>query len=219
VRRADRPLVSTSQLVAFSLTSLVIILVPGPSVLFTIARGIAWGRSVALLSVVGNSLGVLVLSAVVALGLGPVLTRSTVLTEAIEVAGGCYLLWLGVDALRHRRAHAEAMQGREDVRPSRATAVRQGFVVGLLNPKALVFFVAVFPHFVTPASGHVTLQLLTLGAVFAGIALVSDGAWGLGAGAARDRLLGAPRVLVWLRTAGGTVMLGLGALIIATALA
>ena len=126
------------------------------------------------------------------------------------MAGGCYLLWLGTDALRQRRANAAAMQGREAVRPSVVRVVRQGFVVGLLNPKALVYFVAVFPHFVNTAAGNVTVQLLVLGALFASIALLSDGAWGLGAGTARDRLLGAPRVLVGLRTAGGTVMLGLG---------
>src|SRR6202035_3751292 len=116
----------------------------GPSVLFVLARGIAWGRAAAVLTVVGNSLGVLVLSSVVALGLGPVLTRSAALTEGIEVAGGTYLLWLGVDALRRRRAHAAAMRS-EGSRPSGARAVRDGFVVGLLNPKAIVFFVAVFP--------------------------------------------------------------------------
>jgi threonine/homoserine/homoserine lactone efflux protein len=209
--------VSASRLIGFCLASAVIILAPGPSVLFVLARGIAWGRAVALLTVLGNSLGVFVLSVIVALGLGPLLTRSAALTEAIEVAGGCYLLWLGTDALRHRRAHAAAMQGREDVRPSWARVVRQGFVVGLLNPKALVYFVAVFPHFVNTAAGNVTLQLVILGALFATIALVSDGAWGLGAGSARDRLLGAPRVLVGLRTAGGTVMLGLGTLIIISA--
>lgn len=210
---------SASRLVAFALTSFVIILVPGPSVLFVLARGIAWGRAVALFTVLGNSLGVLVLSSLVAVGLGSVLTRSVVLTEAIEVAGGCYLVWLGLDALRHRRAHAEAMQAGGGPRPSRALAVRQGFVVGLFNPKALVFFVAVFPHFVDTASGHVTLQLVMLGLLFALLALCSDGAWALGAGATRDRLRAAPRVLVALRTGGGVVMLGLGTLIITTAVA
>jgi len=208
---------SASRLAAFSLASLAIIVVPGPSVLFILARGIAWGRSAALLTVLGNSLGVLVLSSVVALGLGPVLTRSAALTEGIEVAGGTYLAWLGVDALRHRRAHAASMRS-EASRPSGARAVREGFVVGVFNPKAIVFFVAVFPHFVDPAAGRVTVQLLVLGVLFAAIACVSDGAWGLGAGAARDRLLASPELLVALRTTGGVVMLGLGALITATAI-
>ena len=210
---------SASRLLGFSLASFLIIIVPGPSVLFVLARGIAWGRGVALLTVAGNSLGVLVLSGAVALGLGPLLTRSAALTEAIEVAGGCYLLWLGTDTLRHRRAHAAALTGAAEVRPSALRAVRQGFVVGVANPKAIVFFVAVFPHFVDPAAGNVTVQLLVLGVIFACIATISDGAWGLGAGSARDRLLASPALLVGLRTAGGVVMLCLGAVIVGTAIA
>ncbi len=210
---------SASRLLAFCLTSLAIIVVPGPSVLFVLARGIAWGRAVALLTVLGNSLGILLLAGVVALGLGPLLTRSAALTEAIEVVGGCYLLWLGVDTLRHRRAHAAALTQGTGSRPSPLRAVREGMVVGLFNPKAIVFFVAVFPHFVDPAAGRVTLQLLVLGLLFSVLALVSDGAWGLGAGTARDRLQASPRLLLGLRTTGGVVMLGLGTVIIATALA
>ena len=90
-------------------------------------------------------------------------------------------------------------------------------MVGVANPKAVVFFVAVFPRFVEPSLGHVTVQLLVLGLVFSCLALVSDGAWGLGAGAARDRLRRSPRLLVGLRTVGGVVMCGLGTLIVATA--
>ncbi len=210
---------SASRLLAFCLTSLVVIVVPGPSVLFVLARGIAWGRATALLTVLGNTLGLLVLATAVALGLGQVLTRSAGLTEGIEVAGGGYLLWLGADALAHRRAHATAMRAPHEARPSPGRAVREGLVVGALNPKATVYFVAVFPHFVEPSAGRVTLQLLVLGASFAAIACCCDGAWALGAGAARDRLLAAPRALVGLRTAGGLVMLGLGAVIVATAVA
>jgi threonine/homoserine/homoserine lactone efflux protein len=211
---------SSSKLLGFCVAAFAIIAVPGPSVLFTIARGIPWGRAIAVLTVLGNSLGVLVLSFAVAVGLGPLLTRSAAFTEAIEVAGGAYLLWLGVEALVHRREHAEAMAGRrEPVRPRPARVVRQGFVVGFLNPKALVFFVAVFPHFVDQGSGNVTLQLFALGLVFAAIAMVSDSAWGIAAGSARAWLLDSPRHLVALRTTGACVMLGLGVVIIVSAAA
>ena len=209
---------SAGRLLAFSLASLAIIVVPGPSVLFIVARGIAWGRAVALLTDLGNALGLLVLAVAVALGLGPLLTRSAGVTEALEVAGGAYLWWLGIDALRHRHAHAAALR-EQGTRPPPWRALRQGFVVGIANPKAVVFFVAVFPHFVNPAAGRVTLQLLVLGVVFTALAAISDGLWGIGAGAARDRLLASPHVLVGLRTAGGLVMLGLGTLIVVSALA
>jgi len=209
--------IPTSHLVAFSLASFAIIVVPGPSVLFTLARGIAWGRLVAVLTAVGNSLGILVLSALVAVGLGPVLAHSKLFTTVVEVAGGLYLLWLGADALRHRRAHAASLTEREPTKPPVARVVRQGFVVGGFNPKALIFFVAVFPHFVDRSSGNVTVQLLLLGVIFTLIAMLSDGTWAMIAGTARAWLAGSPRRLVVLRTIGGVVMLGLGVLIITSA--
>jgi threonine/homoserine/homoserine lactone efflux protein len=209
--------VTSAQLLEFTASSLAIIIVPGPSVLFAIARGIAWGRAVALLTVLGNGLGIFALAGVIAAGIGPLLARSATFTEGVEVAGGCYLLWLGAHALAARRAHAEAMQRQEPDRPGALTVLRQGFVVGLLNPKALIFFIAVFPHFVNRASGDVTFQLFVLGAIFSSLAVISDSVWGFGAGAARDRLRGSARLLEGLRAVGGTVMLCLGTLIIVTA--
>jgi threonine/homoserine/homoserine lactone efflux protein len=210
-------MISGGQLAAFIAASMAIILVPGPSVLFTLARGVAWGRAVAVLTVLGNSLGTLTLSAVVAVGLGPLLARSRTLSVVLQVLGGLYLLWLGFDAFRHRREHAEAMTKKEAQRPTPFHVVRQGYVVGVLNPKAMVFFVAVFPHFVDRSKGSVTVQLLFLGLLFSIMAFCSDSTWGLIAGTARVWLSSSPGRLVTLRTIGACVMLGLGVLIIVTA--
>ena len=210
--------IPTSHLVGFVLASLAIIIVPGPSVLFTLARGIAWGRAVAVLTVVGNGLGMLLLSLLVAVGLGPLLSRSKLFTTVIEVAGGLYLLWLGADALRHRHAHAASMTDREATKPSASRVIRQGFFVGGFNPKALIFFVAVFPHFVDRSAGSVTMQLALLGVIFTVLAVLSDGTWGVVAGTAREWLARSPGRLVALRTIGGVVMLGLGVLILASAI-
>jgi threonine/homoserine/homoserine lactone efflux protein len=207
-----------ARLVTFLVASLLIIIAPGPSVLFTLARGVAWGRAVAVLTVLGNSLGTLVLSAIVAVGLGPLLARSKVLSIVLQLAGGCYLLWLGYDAMRHRREHARAMTDREGQRPNKVKIVRQGFVVGVLNPKALVFFAAVFPHFVDRAKGDVTGQLLIFGVIFSVMAFCSDSTWGLIAGTAREWLAGAPGRLVVLRSIGASVMLVLGVVIVVSAL-
>ncbi len=210
-------MIGATQFVTFVVASMVIIIVPGPSVLFTLARGVAWGRAVAVLTVLGNSLGTLVLSVVVAMGLGPLLARSSAFSIVLQLLGGGYLVWLGVDALRHRHEHAAAMTNREERRPTRRRVVRQGFTVGVLNPKSLVFFVAVFPHFVSASRGSVTAQLVVLGLIFSAMAFVSDSTWGLIAGTARVWLSGSPRRLVVLRTIGGCVMTTLGALIVASA--
>jgi threonine/homoserine/homoserine lactone efflux protein len=200
------------------MASLAIIIVPGPSVLFTLARGIAWGRLVAVLTAIGNGIGILVLSALVAVGLGPLLAHSKLFTTVVEAAGGFYLLWLGADALRHRHAHAASITHRESAKPAVRQVLRQGFVVGGFNPKALIFFVAVFPHFTDRSSGNLTVQLLVLGAIFTVIAVLSDGTWGMIAGTARQWLAGSPSRLVALRAIGGVVMIGLGVLIITSAL-
>ncbi len=216
-RLAGERVIGGTQLVTFFVASIIIIMVPGPSVLFTLARGVAWGRTVAVLTVLGNSLGTLVLAVVVALGLGPLLARSSASSIALQLLGGGYLVWLGIDALRHRRAHAAAMASREEQRPTPIRIVRQGFTVGILNPKSLVFFAAVFPHFVNATKGNVTTQLVELGIVFSAMAFVSDSTWGLIAGTARVWLSGSPKRLVTLRTVGGCVMTTLGALIVAGA--
>jgi threonine/homoserine/homoserine lactone efflux protein len=210
--------ISGSQLTEFLVASITIIMVPGPSVLFTLARGVAWGRAVAVLTVLGNSIGTLILSVIVAIGLGPLLSDSKAFSITLQLAGGLYLLWLGVGAMRHRHAHAEAMRKREEYRPSNVTVVRQGFTVGILNPKSLVFFAAVFPHFVNRSKGHVTYQLLLLGAIFSVMAFCSDATWGMIAGSAREWLSDSPHRLVVLRTVGASVMMVLGVIIVVSAI-
>jgi threonine/homoserine/homoserine lactone efflux protein len=211
-------MIGGARLLTFLAASLLIIMVPGPSVLFTLARGVAWGRAVAVLTVLGNSLGTLVLSVIVAVGLGPLLAHSKLLGVVLQLLGGVYLLWLGYDAMRHRREHARAMTEREATRPDNKKIVRQGFVVGVLNPKALVFFAAVFPHFVERSKGDVTGQLLIFGVIFSVMAFCSDSTWGLIAGTAREWLAGVPGRLVVLRSIGATVMMTLGVVIVVSAI-
>jgi threonine/homoserine/homoserine lactone efflux protein len=210
-------MIDASHLTQFLIASMVIIIVPGPSVLFTLARGVAWGRSVAVLTVLGNTIGTLLLSIVVAFGLGPLLSHSKVFSVVLQVAGGLYLGYLGIHALRHRHEHAQAMTEREAQRPTKRRIVQQGFVVGILNPKSLVFFAAVFPHFVNRSSGHITAQLVTFGFIFCVMAFCSDGTWGMIAGTAREWLSSSPARLVAMRTIGGGVMCSLGTLIVLSA--
>ena len=96
--------------------------------------------------------------------------------------------------------------------------MRDGLWVGLLNPKTLVFYAAVLPQFIDRERGHVTFQLLLLGTLFAVMALLSDGSWGLLAGTARQWLATDPSRLIRLRATGGVVMIALGVLVVASAI-
>jgi len=197
-------------LAQFILASVAIILVPGPSVMFVIARAVAWGRLTALLTALGNALGMLLLSVFIAIGLGPLLQRSELLLISVQVLGGLYLIHLGIDAYRNRELHASDMVKVEEIRPSNVQILREGFTVGVLNPKALVFFSAVFPQFIDPQAGSITSQLLLFGAIFAVLAFLLDGTWGLVVGTSRDWFVTSKNRLVVLRTIGAVVMMALG---------
>ena len=204
--------VTTQQLLAFGLAAFVIIAIPGPSVLFVIGRALAYGRVVALLSVLGNSLGLFVVMALVALGLGPVVADSVVVFTAIKLAGAGYMVWLGVQAIRHRRAIRvqDAPDAHWATSMSWQQAVRQGFVVGISNPKAFMMFAAVLPQFIEPAAGHVTTQMLVLGLLAFTIGLLSDGLWGFLASQLRQWFNASPGRGRALGAVGGVSMIGLG---------
>ena len=201
---------TTTHLLAFTLAALLLIAVPGPSVLFTVSRALTLGRAAGLATVAGNIVGEYVQIAVVAFGLGALLERSVLVFTVIKLAGAGYLIFLGVQAVRHRQRLGEAL-GAALERKSRSRIVADGFVVGIGNPKAVVFFAAVLPQFVNRAAGHVTAQMLMLGALFVAIALISDSGWALAAGSARAWLGRSPRRLELIGGTGGLVMIGLGA--------
>jgi len=203
-------LVVPSRVWEYAIAAIVIILAPGPSVLFVIARAIAWGRGTAVATVAGNVLGAFTLSVVVAVGLGPVLQHSKLAFTAVQILGGAYLVYLGIDAVRHSGLHAADMTKQGDIRPSVISSMRDGFWVGALNPKGMVFFAAILPAFVDRAKGHVTSQLILMGAIFAILAFFSDGGWGVLAGTIRNWLATEVKRLVRMRITGGAVMILLG---------
>jgi threonine/homoserine/homoserine lactone efflux protein len=210
-------MIPASHVLAFAAVVTVLIAIPGPSVLFTVSRALTVRRRAALLTVIGNELGLCVQVVAVAFGVGAVVQRSAQVITVIKLAGAVYLAFLGVQAIRHRRSMAEALAARvTPVRPLRA--IRDGFVVGAANPKTIVFFVAGLPEFTTTAPGHlpVPAQMLVLGALFPVIALVLDSVWAAIAGTAREWLVGSPRRLALIGGTGGLVMIGLGVSIAAT---
>ncbi len=211
-------MVIPSRLPEYIVAAMVIILAPGPSVLFVIARAIAWGRKTAVFTVAGNVTGAFALSTMVAIGLGPILQRSDLAYAAIQWGGGLYLMYLGIEAIRQRRTHAEDMRNQGDIAPGVARSMRDGFWVGALNPKGLVFYAAVLPQFVDREKGNVALQLIFLGAVFSILAFVSDGTWGLLAGTARQWLATDAKRLEKLRATGGIVMIILGISVLISAI-
>ena len=207
--------VPVDHLAGFAVAAFVIIAIPGPSVLFLVGRALGYGRSVALLTVVGNTLGLALVMVLVALGLGAVVTQSVLVFTLVKLVGAAYLVWLGVQTIRHRGDGTLADPG--TVRPlSNATVLRQGFVVGVSNPKAFMVFAAVLPQFVSRGSGDVTVQMLLLGALAVVIGLLSDSVWALTAARLREWFAGTPRHARRLGWAGGVSIIGVGLTLAAT---
>jgi threonine/homoserine/homoserine lactone efflux protein len=147
----------------------------------------------------------MVLVAAVAFGLGALIGAATVSYEVIRLLGAAYLVYLGVQAIRHRRELVVP-----DAQRSNRRVLAEGFIVGLTNPKTAVFFAAVLPQFIDPARPALP-QLLVLGALFVALAAACDSLWGLFAGTARTWFTSSPRRLHLLGAAGGGVMIALGA--------
>jgi threonine/homoserine/homoserine lactone efflux protein len=195
----------------FVAAALALLLVPGPAVLYIVARSIDQGRAAGLVSVLGVHLGSLVHVAAAAVGLSSLLVSSAVAFSIVKYAGAAYLIYLGVRALIAREEPGEIEVRAAPLR----TLLRQGAVVNILNPKTALFFLAFLPQFVDPAAGYVALQLVFFGLVFVALGLVTDSLYALAAGTAGHWLRSSRAFVAARRWVSGSVFIGLG---LATAL-
>jgi threonine/homoserine/homoserine lactone efflux protein len=200
---------STGQLLGFALASLVLIVVPGPGVLFVVGRALSYGRRIAIATALGHAVGSYVVAACVAVGLGALLERSAQVFLIVKIAGAVYLVWLGIHAIGHRKSLAGAMTVAAAPREG-WRAVRDGAVVGITNPKAYILFGAILPQFVNRAAGHISEQMLVLAVVSVVIGAISDCSWGFAASAVRSWFARSPRRVEMVGGAGGLAMIGVG---------
>lgn len=166
-------------------------------------------RRGALLTVLGNGIGVYLQVVLVAFGLGAIV-ESVVAYTVVKFVGAAYLIYLGIQAIRHRRDHGAAV----DMTPARMSSwriLREGVVVGVTNPKMIIFLTAAMPQFVEPAAGNVAAQIMALGLIMVVIALLTDSVWAFVAGTARTWFARSPRRIQVMSSTGGAAMIGLGA--------
>jgi threonine/homoserine/homoserine lactone efflux protein len=202
-------MVSSGQLLGFTLASLVLIVIPGPGVLFVVGRALSHGRRTAFATAAGHAVGNYTVAACVAVGLGTVLQRSAEVFIAVKLIGALYLVILGVQAIRHRRSLATAMSAAAGSSDG-WRALRDGVIVGVTNPKTYILFGAILPQFVNRAAGDVPAQMLLLALISVAVGLASDSAWGLAASGVRTWFAGSPRRYELVGGAGGLAMIGVG---------
>jgi threonine/homoserine/homoserine lactone efflux protein len=200
----------------FLLTIYVLILIPGPSVLFVVSRGVALGRRAALATVMGNAGGLVLQGMLVSIGIGSIVARSDAVFTTLKLLGATYLVFLGIKNIRERKALAALFAPAAADHKALRRIVREGFFVGATNPKGVLIFTAVLPQFIDRSQGHATLQLATLGAICVVIALLSDGAWAIASGTARHWLGRSSRRLEVMTGAGGAMLIALGVGLAAT---
>lgn len=204
-------IVTGSQLTGFFVVSLVLIVVPGPGVLFVVGRALSHGRRTAFTTAAGHAVGNYIVATCVAVGLGTLLAKSEDVFLAVKLAGAVYLVWLGIQAIRHRSSLAATMAAAADAVPREGwRALRDGIVVGITNPKAFVLFGALLPQFVNRDAGNVPEQMLLLALVSVALGVVSDCTWGLAASGVRSWFSKSPRRFALVGGAGGLAMIAVG---------
>jgi threonine/homoserine/homoserine lactone efflux protein len=198
----------SSTIAVFLLAGLVLVVVPGPNILYIVARGVHQGRAAGLISALGVEVGTLVHVAAAALGLSALLASSATAFAAVKYAGAAYLLWLGLRTLLAKDASHRTLAPP----PASMRAVFwQGVTVNVLNPKTALFFLAFLPQFVDPARGSAGRQILVLGVLLTVLGLTSDCVYAVLAGSAGKLLKHSTRFRTAERWVVGTTYLGLGA--------
>lgn len=197
-----------AQFPVFVFASVALLLTPGTNVLYVIARSLNQGRRAGLVSVLGLETGTLVQVAATALSISAIVQTSTLAFDVIKYLGAAYLVWLGIRKALEGDSLAESLVN------SAASLWRvfgQGVLVGLLNPKTGLFFLAFLPQFVDAARGSVALQTLLLGLIFIALATITDGGYALLAGSVGQRLCRSKRFAMGHRYFSALMFIGLGA--------
>lgn len=198
-----------SALVIFITATLVLLLTPGPAVLFIVARSLEQGKLAGLVSALGIAAGALIHVAFAAFGISELLTKSAVAFSVVKYAGAAYLIYLGIQSFRSQSKQVDMMTFQSQ---SLMTIFRQGFIVNLFNPKTALFFLSFLPQFIDPAAGNALGQVLTLGAIFVSIAIMTDSVFALAAGSVGDWLAGNKGMMRRQKQVSGVIYIGLGLL-------
>lgn len=201
-------MIPIQNVLTFIAFALVIIAIPGPSVMFAISRALVLGKRGAVLTVVGNGIGVLVQALAVSVGLGVLIQSNDTLMHVIRLAGAGFLIYLGITAIRHRRDGLD-LTAPAGI-PTSSHILRESILVGLANPKTIVFFSAAFPQFVVTSGTPIVWQMVELSVIFVIFGISGDAIYALSAGAARDWFASSPNRVVTMRTIGGVAMTTLG---------
>ena len=198
----------SDNLTLYIVASLALILTPGQDMIYVIGRSLAQGRVAGLCSAIGVIIGILVHTALAAIGVGAILQASETLFTVLKLAGAAYLVYLGIRMVLTREVAIDTSAG--GARATRLRLVLQGVLSNVTNPKIILFFFAFLPQFVDPASEHPTRNLIALGVLYALLGLPVKCGVALIAARLSDRMRRTPAALAWMNRACGALLVALG---------
>jgi len=201
-------MITWTQLSLFCAASLVLIFTPGPDILYVMTRGIAQGRSAAFAAASGFSLGNIFHTLAAVIGLSAILASSATAFGLVKLAGGLYLIYLGIRLFRESGTPLTE----EKAHPGKGMGAifRQSVIANVLNPKVAIFFLAFFPQFIQPENGNPQLQMLLLGFTFIVLTFIGFNLVGWFAGSVGNWLKRRPNAGKWVHRLAGSVLVGLG---------
>jgi threonine/homoserine/homoserine lactone efflux protein len=200
-------MIEQSQFYFFLIATLALLIVPGPAVLYIVARSVNQGRLAGLVSVLGIATGTMFHVMAAALGLSAVLVSSSLAFNIVKYAGAAYLIYLGIRKIISKEdERSTELKGFETL----GRIYSQGIIVNLLNPKTALFFFAFLPQFVNTSAGNYTWQIIILGLIFVFMATLTDGAYALLASTIGNRMKGSVHYLKGQRYFTAAVYVGLG---------
>jgi len=199
--------ISVDQFWAFLLTAVAVTASPGPDNLMVLGMGMSKGRRYGMMFGLGCALGCLSHTVLAVLGVSALVMASPTAFTVLKIAGGMYLVWLGIQALR---SNGQAQALRTEVQLSMRKLFLKGLVANAINPKVVMFFLAFLPQFVQPQQGSVSAQMAVLGVIFTVQAAVLFVTLGFFAGSVGQWLTRRPRAGVWLDRLAGGIFVGLG---------
>ena len=200
-------MLSMSTLMLFTGAAVLLILIPGPDLIFAVTQGITNGRKAGIYTAAGLALGNTVHTIAAALGLSILVKTSPVLFTVFKIAGAVYLFTLAYKSLKHRKSALKLTPGE---RTNEGALLRRGLIMNILNPKVAIFFLTFLPQFVNYEYGYVPLQMLLLGAIFIALTALIFGLFAYFAGVLSGRLLEKPRFQEGANLAAGIIFTGLG---------
>jgi len=201
-------MIELSNLVLFIGASFILCLVPGPDNIYVLTQGMTKSKKAAVVTTLGLTTGLIIHTTAAALGISAIFQTSEIAFDIVKYVGACYLLYIAYQAYKYRDEPLDLSVQNSSIELRKLYI--KGFIMNILNPKVSIFFLAFLPQFVSPASGSVTLQMISLGLIFMVMTIVVFSSIGIAGNLLSSKLLEKPSIVKYMNILTSFVLASLG---------